>query len=201
MYSEQQNSFMRTCSAETLQELKEQNVAVCAIDLKVYHNNYEECRKLNTRFILMVENTEELNEVLLNYPKKYFMIKPYPFENLFAILNCIQDETVLFIKKPKQAVEKILLTDLNYIDILQRNLCFHCTDKDIKGIGIRTSFEKEIQEYKNIPELYFVPPSLLINLANIKEFAGDNHILFKQGEGLYVPQKTYRLLLNKWEHH
>ena len=46
-------------------------------------------------------------------------------------------------------------------------------------------------------ELYFMAPSLLVNLENIKELYQD-HMIFKNGDIAYYPKTQYEKLRSAW---
>lgn len=46
----------------------------------------------------------------------------------------------------------------------------------------------------------FLPPSLLINLSEIKEINGD-HVIFENNEILYFPKKSYEIVRTSWLHY
>ena len=90
--------------------------------------------------------------------------------------------------------ELIYIRNLNYINIEERSMCYHLTEGMLKASHVlRNSFEKSIQQYLHNDNLMFIKPSLLINLANIREY-----ITFRSGEVLYYPKKYYDAIRERW---
>lgn len=104
-----------------------------------------------------------------------------------------------FIKVPNKADYKFTANDLNYVNIEQRSLGFHFTNKTmIKSISMRCAFEKAVQEYLDAnKEYYLVSVGLLVNLNNIKTLYS-NHIEFENGDIIYYPSTKYKKLKKIW---
>ena len=94
--------------------------------------------------------------------------------------------------------KRVELKDLNFIDIEERSLFYHLDDEVIKARCIlRTSFAKAVEPYLCNDNLFFLKPSLLINIDNI-QFLDKDHIIFKNDEILYFPKKYYIEIYNRW---
>ena len=94
--------------------------------------------------------------------------------------------------------KRVELKDLNFIDIEERSLFYHLDDEVIKARCIlRTSFVKAVEPYLCNENLFFLKPSLLINIDNI-QFLDKDHIIFKNDEILYFPKKYYIEIYEKW---
>ena len=94
--------------------------------------------------------------------------------------------------------KRIELKDLNFIDIEERSLFYHLDNEVIKARCIlRTSFAKAVEQYLCNDNLFFLKPSLLINIDNI-QFLDKDHIIFKNDETLYFPKKYYIEIYNEW---
>ena len=92
----------------------------------------------------------------------------------------------------------IEVNKLNYVNIAHRSLRFYMTyGKQIDSQTLRQSFYKEVQPMLKHTELYFMAPSLLVNLENIKELYPD-HIIFKNGDITYYPKTQYEKLRTAW---
>lgn len=117
-------------------------------------------------------------------------------------MNCLDNldkrKKGLVIISTSQGDKRVELKDLNFIDIEERSLFYHLNDKVIKARCIlRTSFAKAIEPYLCNENLFFLKPSLLINIDNI-QFLNKDHIIFKNDEILYFPKKYYIEIYEKW---
>lgn len=65
------------------------------------------------------------------------------------------------------------------------------------GQTLRTSFEKAIYPLQNSQMFLFLPPSLLINLSEIKIVNADN-IIFENDDVVYFPKKAYNIVREAW---
>ena len=97
--------------------------------------------------------------------------------------------------------QRIYIKDLNYINIVNRNLRYHLSNgKEYDSQTLRQSFSKEVNSLLEKPELYFIQPSLLINLTNIETIWAD-HLRFENGDIVYFPKAAYEKLLEKWKNY
>jgi hypothetical protein len=64
---------------------------------------------------------------------------------------------------------------------------------------LRTSFEKAIfpLQHNKAKMFLFLPPSLLINIGEIKIINSDN-IVFENDDVLYVPKKSHDTIRDAW---
>ena len=112
------------------------------------------------------------------------------------ILDERQKELVVI--STSKGYKRVELKDLNFIDIEERSLFYHLNTEVIKARCIlRTSFAKAVEQYLCNDNLFFLKPSLLINIDNI-QFLNKDHIIFKNDEVLYFPKKYYIEIYNKW---
>ena len=68
----------------------------------------------------------------------------------------------------------------------------------LDGQSLRTSFKKAINPLQDNPNFLFLPPSLLINLNEIKIINNDN-ITFENDEVIYFPKKSHDFIYEKWK--
>ena len=132
----------------------------------------------------------------------YFIDKPIDINELEEVLKeikeKIQEDTLVI--KIASGERRVKLNELNYINIVKRCLCYHLNDGTIfDGQTLRTSFEKAISplQFHKSSAFLFLPPSLLINVGEIKILNGDN-IVFENGEVLYYPKKSYDKVRKAW---
>ena len=112
------------------------------------------------------------------------------------ILDERQKELVVI--STSKGYKRVELKDLNFIDIEERSLFYHFNTEVIKARCIlRTSFAKAVEQYLGNDNLFFLKPSLLINIDNI-QFLNKDHIIFKNDEVLYFPKKYYIEIYNRW---
>lgn len=130
----------------------------------------------------------------------YFITKPFDKEDIDEILTEIKSEIrqdSIIIKIPS-GDRRVRLNNLNYINIVRRCLCYHLKDGTMfDGQTLRTSFEKAIHPLEENKGFLFLPPSLLINLNEIKIINKD-HIVFESDEVAYFPMKQYDTIRTKW---
>ena len=130
----------------------------------------------------------------------YFLEKPININDLNFILNAIkqkiQHDNIII--KTSIGERRIRSNNLNYINIVKRCLCYHLKNGAMfDGQTLRTSFEKAIFPLQNSKMFLFLPPSLLINLSEIKEVNSD-HIVFENDEIVFFPKKSYEQVRKAW---
>lgn len=130
----------------------------------------------------------------------YYIEKPVEKDALFKILSKIRKEVKedsIIIKSPL-GERRIRVSSLNYIDIVKRCLCYHLKDGTMfDGQTMRTSFVKAISPLQERPPFLFLPPSLLINVSEIKELR-DDHLIFENDDILYFPKKSHDTVREAW---
>jgi len=132
----------------------------------------------------------------------YFLAKPIDEKEFYEVLEeikqKIKDDNLII--KLSDGERRVRVNSLNYINIVKRCLCYHLTDGTMfDGQTLRTSFEKAItplQHHKS-KSFLFLPPSLLINIGEIKIINGDN-VVFENDDVLYIPKKAYDTVRNAW---
>lgn len=172
---------------------------ICILDV----NNYFRYRKKLAEYpnisLIVINDTHNMkityasNLYILNYP----LVPEQLFMVLTRIFEIMKKENVVA-QIPYKGEVRVNLQILNFIDIERRNLGYHTSKGVIKGKTMRTSFEKETQEYMAHKELYLIKPSFLVNLDNIHTLYPD-HIEFYSKEILYFPKTAYKALQEKWK--
>lgn len=132
----------------------------------------------------------------------YYLLKPIETEDLLHILKTIkrkiQDDTIV-IQIPT-GDRRVRANNLNYINIVKRCLCYHLKDGTMfDGQTLRSSFEKAISplQFHKSKSFLFLPPSLLINLGEVKIVNGD-HVIFENDDILYFPKKAHDTVREAW---
>lgn len=130
-----------------------------------------------------------------------YLLKPVDKEQIFKVLNKIKQKVKeeAIIIKTGEGDRRVKVPQVNYINIVKRCICYHLKDGNVfDGQTLRTSFEKAIKPLDSHPSFYFLPPSLLINLGEIKIIDTD-HIIFENDSVLYFPKKAYDAIYTRWK--
>ena len=130
----------------------------------------------------------------------YFITKPFDKIEIIEILTEIKQDIKQdsFIIKIPSGERRVRVNDLNYVNIVRRCLCYHLKDGNMfDGQTLRSSFEKAIHPLEEHNSLMFLPPSLLINLNEIKIINKD-HLIFENDDILYFPMKQQEVLRKAW---
>lgn len=132
----------------------------------------------------------------------YFLEKPIDVTDFLCVLKRIkqkiQDDNII-IKIPT-GERRVRINNLNYINIVKRCLCYHLKDGAMfDGQTLRSSFEKAIDplQFHKSKAFLFLPPSLLINVGEVKIVNSDN-VVFENDDVLYFPKKSYDIVRNAW---
>ena len=129
-----------------------------------------------------------------------FLLSPVDRESIFSVMDkCRKDlkESYLIIHT-SIGERRVRCYNLNYVNIVKRCLCYHLKDGNLfDGQTLRGSFEKAIHPLDEHPMFVFVPPSLLINLAEIKIMDKD-HLTFEDDSVLYFPKTSYEKIHDRW---
>ena len=131
----------------------------------------------------------------------YFLLKPINPKELEDIMNDIKKHIKIdsIIVKTPEGDRRVYTNDLNYVNIVKRCLCYHLMDGAMfDGQVLRGAFEKAIHPLQEHPKLVFLPPSLLVNMTNIKTL-NKEYAIFDNDDILYFPRKSYDLIKQKWE--
>ena len=154
----------------------------------------------NSSYFIYVSSNPNAAQLAAKNRADYFITKPYDEmdinEILTAIKNKIKEDS--FIIKIPTGDRRIRLNNLNYVNIVRRCLCYHLKDGNMfDGQTLRSSFEKAIDPIQHHKSFLFLPPSLLINLNEIKIINAD-HIIFENDDILYFPKKQYDTVKTAW---
>lgn len=199
-YTFLQTQQMKTFTINNADEVLTNKISICFIDQE--NSSLYKQRMLNNNFIYFIIVIKENNK-LHYHPKFHYFQAPYEKQQLKTILDDILNDikkSSIVMTLPHEGDRRIFVKDLNYIDINCRNLCFHEISQDTNGSILRKSFEKEVQSYLKHTELFFLKPSLLINVSNINVLT-NNHIVFRNGAILYYPKIKYKELKDYWNNY
>lgn len=205
-YAEQQYTSIKIFSANTIEDLVKLQGRICLIDYDTYLKNediFKEWTKTNkTVFMFIAEDYIQMIEAVKRKDlDAYCLLNPVKKEMFILLLDYIRQKIksgIITVKKPHNGDEIIEVHKLNYINIVHRGLRFYMTcGRQIDGQTLRQSFIKEIEPMLKHSELYFMPPSMLINLENVKELY-PGHMIFQNREIAYYPKSQYEKLRAAW---
>ena len=152
-------------------------------------------------FIYLRKDMNDIRKALTLHIN-YYLLKPIESEDLLHSLKTIkrkiQDDTIV-IQIPT-GDRKVKANNLNYINIVKRCLCYHLKDGTMfDGQTLRSSFEKAISplQFHKSKSFLFLPPSLLINIGEVKIVNGD-HVIFENDDILYFPKKAHDTVKEAW---
>lgn len=155
----------------------------------------------NSYFIYLGKDMNDIRKALKLHIN-YYLLKPIETEDLLHILKIIkrkiQDDTIV-IQIPT-GERRVRANNLNYINIVKRCLCYHLKDGTMfDGQILRSSFEKAISplQFHKSKSFLFLPPSLLINIGEVKIVDGD-HVIFENDDILYFPKKAHDTIREAW---
>lgn len=186
--------------------MQETNIDACLIDFKSYYDNKDALSnwQINTgiKFIFATSDIKDIIEIIQSHPEEYCMLTPIEEDSLIKILDNLKTkirQRAIVVKLAHNGEQRINIKSLNYINITNRNLRYHLDNKtEINSQTLRQSFQKEIAPLLINPELYFIAPSILVNLTNIEKLYAD-HMEFTNGEVLYYPKTAHEKIKESWK--
>ena len=204
-YAIEQYALIKYQEIQDMEELLTSSAKICLISYDDYLNNIESLKnwkKANkAKFIFITEDYFQMLDIIRNTPAEYCLLSPVLKETMLSLVEHIRlkiKSNIIAIKLGHSGEEVIEVKNLNYINIVNRNLRFYMVDKtEINSQTLRQSFAKEITPMLTHKELFFMMPSLLVNLENIKQLY-DGYIVFKNEEKLYYPKLWHEKLRAAW---
>ena len=169
--------------------MTEMSADVCLLDYKAFLENGDILLKWkdenNIKFIFITSDIKDIIDIMQNHPEQYLILSPVEEESLIKVFENLKlriKRIAIIAKLAHQEDKRIYVKDLNYINITKRNLRYHLADgREYDSQTLRQSFSKEISPLLIKPELYFIQPSLLVNMTNI-ETLWDDHMQFENGD-------------------
>lgn len=208
-YADNQYTIIKQCGISNIEDLMRLKPKLCLMDYRIYLENEEELKTWKKKnkiiFIFIAQDRYQMIDIVHTDPTNYCLLDPLKEETLLLLLDYIREHiksTIIAVKIPHSGEEIIEVKNLNYINIAGRSLRFYMDDKsEVTSQSLRQSFSKEVEPMLKHPELLFIPPSLILNLENIKQLFGD-HAVFKNGSIVYFPKATYDKVRAAWaEYH
>lgn len=189
-----------------VEDMIEMSADVCLLDYKAFLENEDILLKWkdenNIKFIFITSDIKDIIDIMQNHPEQYLILSPVEEESLIKVFENLKlriKRIAIIAKLAHQEDKRIYVKDLNYINITKRNLRYHLADgREYDSQTLRQSFSKEISPLLIKPELYFIQPSLLVNMTNI-ETLWDDHMQFENGDIVYYPKTAYEKLKAAWK--
>lgn len=189
-----------------VEDMVEMSADVCLLDYKAFLENGDILLKWkdenNIKFIFITSDIKDIIDIMQNHPEQYLILSPVEEESLIKVFENLKlriKRIAIIAKLAHQEDKRIYVKDLNYINITKRNLRYHLADgREYDSQTLRQSFSKEISPLLIKPELYFIQPSLLVNMTNI-ETLWDDHMQFENGDIVYYPKTAYEKLKAAWK--
>jgi hypothetical protein len=189
-----------------VEDMVEMSADVCLLDYKAFLEDGDILLKWldenNIKFIFITSDIKDIIDIMQNHPEQYLILSPVEEESLIKVFENLKlriKRIAIIAKLAHQEDKRIYVKDLNYINITKRNLRYHLADgREYDSQTLRQSFSKEISPLLIKPELYFIQPSLLVNMTNI-ETLWDDHMQFENGDVVYYPKTAYEKLKAAWK--
>jgi hypothetical protein len=189
-----------------VEDMVEMSADVCLLDYKAFLEDGDILLKWkdenNIKFIFITSDIKDIIDIMQNHPEQYLILSPVEEESLVKVFENLKlriKRIAIIAKLAHQEDKRIYVKDLNYINITKRNLRYHLADgREYDSQTLRQSFSKEISPLLIKPELYFIQPSLLVNMTNI-ETLWDDHMQFENGDIIYYPKTAYEKLKAAWK--
>ena len=152
-----------------------------------------------SRFIC-ISNDDSKARLVTKAHLDYFISKPVDIEELIEILMEIKKDVQFdnIVIKTSNGETRMRINNVNYINIVKRCLCYHLTDGTMfDGQSLRGSFQKMINPLQDHESFFFITPSILVNLGNIKAINKD-HIVFDNDDILFFSMQQNDKVRNAW---
>lgn len=144
----------------------------------------------------------DLNKIMINNNacNNYFIKRPLDYNKLDEILFHIRKKIQknFIIASTPDGERKICIKHLNYINIINRSLCYHLANQnDCYSLSLTGSFKKAISPLDKHDLLLFISPSLLINISKIK-MIDTNIITFDDNTTFYASVPQRKIIYEEW---
>ena len=117
-------------------------------------------------------------------------------EILTDLENLIKERFIIVYTKTKRFV--LRCKDIQYINIVGRNLCYHLvTGETITGQTLRTAYKRYIKQLEYHSNFVTIGLSVTINLDEVDTVEGSK-VIFKNGDIIYIAAKHQKELEQLW---
>lgn len=156
----------------------------CAKDIRSFDN-----------FVKIVFLTSSTEYAVESYAVKayQYLLKPVKKENLFMILKLLEKEsetgeTNLFVMKSKNGITKILLSKLEYCEMINRKIVLHLANGKEYECNLRMNeLEEKLKDYV----MFFKPHrSFLVNMDYIQSLT-THGIVLECGTKIPIPREKH----------
>ena len=191
-----------------VEDMVEKAADVCLLDYKAFLENQpvlsEWQEKNHIKFIFVTSDIKDIIEIVQLHPEQYLLLSPIEEGSLLKVFDNLKMKIrskAIIVKLAHSEDQRIYIKDLNYINIINRNLRYHlATGKQYDSQTLRKSFVKEVEPLLSKPGLFLIQPSLLINLTNVETLFAD-HLQFENGEVVYFPKSAYNKIKEVWKNY
>jgi hypothetical protein len=191
-----------------VEDMIEKTADVCLLDYKAFLEEQESLLKWqeenHIKFVFVTSDIKDIVDIMQTHPEQYLILSPIEEESLLKIFDNLKTKIrkkAIIVKLAHSEDQRIYIKDLNYINIANRNLCYHlATGKNYDSQTLRQSFVKEVEPLLSKPGLFLIQPSLLINLTNVETLFAD-HLIFENGDILYFPKTAYDKIKEAWKNY
>lgn len=205
-YANEQYTVIKQIVVNNINDLLKTKARICLIDYDIYLENEQVLTEWRTNnksyFIFGANDYFQMVDVIRRQKDHFCLLEPVREEVLVLVLDYIRQKiksNIIAVKIPHSGEEIIEVKQLNYINIVNRNLRFYLKDKTtIDSQSLRQSFAKEIEPMLKHPELFFIAPSMVVNMENIKQLFAD-HMVFNNGDCAYYPRTAHEKLQMAWK--
>lgn len=194
MRKEEKRQIFRT---SLVHDLDDNNVDIFIVNLDRY--DITTIQNIKGYFILVGNDLSKLvfnNNACNNYFVRNLLDFNKIEEILLHIRKKIQKNSIIV--PTSKGDYRLLISELNYIDIEGRSLCYHLANgASLCSRSMTTSFKKTISPLDEHDLLLFIKPSLLINVNHIR-IIDTNRITFDNNDWLPVTKTQREIIQERW---
>lgn len=161
----------------------------------------QEVRELDKNVkIIFVSSSPEFAIDSYSVEAYHYLLKPIDVTSLFQLLDKAESELFIqeeqgFVLKSRKGVLRISFAKLEYVEVINKTVCFHLTDGAIHEVtATLADFEEKL-----LSTLEFLKPhrSYLVNLRYIQAI-GANCIVMKNGHNIPVSRQRRNQVYNAY---
>ena len=158
-------------------------------------------KKFSSGEIVLVSETLDFTVLGFEYLCFGYLIVPLNKKDLYRLLDnmCKRNKREIISVQTPTGLKRFYSSDLKYVNIEGRQICYHLKDKDIFTNVLRKSFKETVN--KNLlsnPCFLFLSPSLVINLEKIRGVNKNGTIEFDDETSYPVSKTQIEKILEKF---
>lgn len=156
----------------------------CAKDIRSFDNLVK---------IIFLTSSSEFAVESYSVRAYQYLLKPIRKENLFSVLKMLENESEsaernVFVVKSKMGITKIVLSKLQYCEVVNRKIILHLTNNEECECNLRMN---ELEEKLEIFGMFIRPHrSFLVNMDYIQTLT-THSIVMENGLKIPVPREKY----------